>query len=119
MATVLSNRRRTQFASCQIYRRVIEDSKLNFHPNVLHVIRVSEALFPFCIMSPWMPDGNITHYTQTHPGANRLAFVCPRWWRTMGRTADYPRNSLHKCAVASCTFMSRVFCTEVLVRYAQ
>ena len=75
MATVLSNRRRTQFASCQIYRRVIEESKLNFHPNVLHVIRVSEALFPFCIMSPWMPDGNISQYTQVNPGADRLTLV--------------------------------------------
>ena len=26
-------------------------------------------------MIPWMPDGNITQYTQTNPGANRLMLV--------------------------------------------
>ena len=76
MATFLFNRRPTQFASYQIYRRVAEEGKLNHHPNVLPVIWVSEALFPFCIMSPWMPDGNITQYTQVNPGADRLMLVC-------------------------------------------
>jgi serine/threonine protein kinase len=45
------------------------------HPNVLPVIDVSETLSPFCIVSPWMPDGNITQYTQMNPGANRLMLV--------------------------------------------
>ena len=84
MATVLFNRRRTQFTSHQIYRRVIEEAKLNSHPNVLPVIRVSEALFPFYIMSPWMPDGNITQYIQMNPGANRLVLVRAHWSRLMG-----------------------------------
>jgi hypothetical protein len=42
---------------------------------LLPITKVSEALFPFCIMSPWMPGGNITQYTQTNPDANRLALV--------------------------------------------
>jgi len=75
MAIVLFHWRCTQFALYQIYRRVVEESKLNSHPNVLPVIRVSELLFPFCVMSPWMPDGNITQYTQTNPGADRLTLV--------------------------------------------
>jgi len=54
---------------------MVEQSKLNPHPNVLRVIRVSEELFPFCIMSLWMPDGNITQYTQANPSANRLMLV--------------------------------------------
>jgi hypothetical protein len=45
------------------------------HPNVLPIIDVSETSPPFCIMSPWMPDGNITQYTQMNPGANRLMLV--------------------------------------------
>jgi hypothetical protein len=45
------------------------------HPNVLPVIEVS-VVFPFCIVSPWMPDGNIIQYTEMNPGANRLALVC-------------------------------------------
>jgi len=73
--TVLFNRRCTQFASYQTYRRVVEGSKLNSHPNVLPVIQVSKGLFPLCIMSPWMPDGNITQYTQMNPGADRLILV--------------------------------------------
>ena len=74
-ATVLFNRGRTQFASYQIYRRVVKESKLNSHLNVLPVIRVSEALFPLYIVSPWMPDGNITQYTQMNPDADRLMLV--------------------------------------------
>ena len=116
-ATALFNRRRTQFALYQIYRRVIEDSELNSHPNVLPIIRVSETLFPVCIMSPWMPDGNIAQYTQANPEVNRLMLVrAHRWWRLMGESTDYARNRLHKCAVASCTFMDRIFHMAVLVR---
>jgi len=84
MAIVLFNQRCTQLVLYQLYRRVIEESKLNSHLNVLPVIRVSEELFPFCIMSPWMPDGNITQYTQMNPGADRLKLVRANWWRLMG-----------------------------------
>ena len=59
----------------QAFRRVSEGGKRNPHPNVLPTIGVSETLFPLCIMTPWMPDGNITQYTQTNPGANRLTLV--------------------------------------------
>jgi hypothetical protein len=46
------------------------------HPNLLPIIDVSETLFPFCVMSPWMPDGNITQYTRVNPDTNRLMLVC-------------------------------------------
>jgi len=59
----------------QMYRRVIEETKLEPHPNVLPVIRVSDAPFPVCIMSPWMPDGNITQYTRVNLDADRLTLV--------------------------------------------
>ena len=75
MVTILFNRGCTQFALYQIHNRVVEESKLNSHPNVLPVIRVSENLFPVCIMSPWMPDGNITQYTKMSPDADRLMLV--------------------------------------------
>jgi hypothetical protein len=42
------------------------------HPNVLPIIEVSKTLFPLCIMSPWMLDGNIIQYTHANPGNNRL-----------------------------------------------
>ena len=73
--TFCSTRRCTQFALHQIYRHVIEESKRNPHPNVLPIIDVSEALYPFCIMSPWTPGGNITQHIQMNPSANRLMLV--------------------------------------------
>jgi len=84
MATVFFNQRCTQFALCQIYRRVVEESKFNSHPNVLPVIQVSKGLFPVCIMSPWMADGNITQYAQTNPGADRLILVRAHLRELMG-----------------------------------
>jgi len=76
MATLLFDRGHTQFAQHQVYRRVVEESKLNSHPNVLPVLRVSEELFPFFIMSPWMPDGNILQYIRANAGADRSMLVC-------------------------------------------
>ena len=81
MVTVLPNRRCTQFAPYQTYRHVVEKSELNSHPNVLPIIRVSEGEFPVYIMSPWMPDGNITQYIQASPGADRLILVRACSWR--------------------------------------
>ena len=78
MATVLFNWRCTQFASYQIYSRVVKMNNLNSHPNVLPIIGVSEALFPVCVMSPWMPDGNITQYIKMNRGGNCLMLVCTR-----------------------------------------
>jgi len=75
MVTVVFNWGCTQFSSYQTYHRVVKESKLNSHPNVLSVIRVSEGLFPVCIMSPWMPGGDITQYAQMNPGADRLILV--------------------------------------------
>jgi hypothetical protein len=45
--------------------------------HVLPVIEVSKTLVPFCIMSPWMPDGNIIQYTKMNPDVNQLILVCP------------------------------------------
>ena len=75
-ATLSSYQRCTQHASSQTFRRKINGHMHISHPNVLPIIDVSETLFPFCIMSPWMPDGNITQYTEVNPDANRLVLVC-------------------------------------------
>jgi hypothetical protein len=69
--------RRTKYASYQAFCFEINGRKSISHPNVLSVIEVSETLLPFCIMSPWMPDGNITQYTQMNPSADRLMLVRP------------------------------------------
>ena len=71
--------------------------KRNPHPNVLSVIEVSETSSPLCIMSPWMPDGNIIQYTTANPGANRLMLVRTHQLKyRSGRPTTYVHNSLPK-----------------------
>ena len=60
----------------QSFRRDINERRHFSHPNVLPIIDVSKMPFPFYIMSPWMPDGNITQHIQRNPDANRLTLVC-------------------------------------------
>ncbi|KAF9649121.1 kinase-like protein [Thelephora ganbajun] len=74
----------------------VEGCKHFSHPNVFPVLQVSETLFPLCIMSPWMPDGNILRYTQKNPSANRLI--------------------LQKSATVSRIFMVKISRTVVLLR---
>jgi hypothetical protein len=66
------------YSACtnQTFHHKINALKFVSHPNLLPIIEVSETLFPLCIMSPWMPDGNVIQYTQTNPSANRLMLVC-------------------------------------------
>ena len=45
------------------------------HPNVLPVLGVSPKLFPLCIVSEWMIDGNIMDFVSKHPEVNRLRLV--------------------------------------------
>lgn len=70
-----SYQRHTQCNPYQVYRLAIKEGKLNSHPNVLPVIEISETTFPLCIMSPWMPNGNIAQYIQKNQSADRLTLV--------------------------------------------
>ena len=45
------------------------------HPNVLPVLGVSPKLFPLCVVTEWMVDGNIMDFTAKHPEVNRLRLV--------------------------------------------
>ncbi|KAK0222061.1 kinase-like domain-containing protein [Armillaria fumosa] len=44
------------------------------HPNILPFLGVSDDLFApgFCLISPWMVNGNIISYLEAHPNHNRL-----------------------------------------------
>ncbi|KAK0471433.1 kinase-like domain-containing protein [Armillaria novae-zelandiae] len=44
------------------------------HPNVLPFLGVSEDLFAprYCLVSPWMGNGNVMSYLQAHPDHDRL-----------------------------------------------
>ena len=48
-----------------------------FHPNVLPVLGVSPKLYPLCVVTEWMVDGNIMDFASKHPEVNRLRLVCP------------------------------------------
>ena len=73
--TLLFYQRRAQRPSYQTFRRVIKESRPNPHPNVLFVVKVSATLFPLCVMTPWMPDGNVVQYIQINPHTDRLVLV--------------------------------------------
>ena len=77
-AALLFYQRCTECASYQAFRREITGRKSISHPNVLPIIDVSERMFPFCIVSPWMPNGNIIQYAKMNPDADRLLLVRAR-----------------------------------------
>jgi len=58
----------------RLYREII-GWKYVSHPNVLPFHGVSETLFPFCIISPWLSNGNIIEYIKKNQRANRLQLV--------------------------------------------
>lgn len=47
------------------------------HPHVLPVLGVSPKLFPLCIITERMINGNIMDFMSKHPGVNRLHLVRP------------------------------------------
>lgn len=51
-----------------IWKRLLDE-------NILPLIGVSTALFPFCMVSPWMPNGNLTEYVRSNPAANRVELL--------------------------------------------
>jgi len=62
----------TQQIPHQRFYREIVAWKYVSHPNVLPFLGVSETLFSFSIISPWLRNGNIVEYIQKHRGVNRL-----------------------------------------------
>lgn len=49
--------------------------KLLTHPNILTFYGASTRQNQFCMVSPWMENGNILNYTRKAPEANRLRLV--------------------------------------------
>ena len=63
--------------SCQhLFQEILIWRRLT-HPNILPVLGVSPKLFPLCIISGWMIDGNIMSFILKHPRVNRLRLVRP------------------------------------------
>lgn len=59
----------------QRFMREIVGWKYFVHPNVLPFKGVSETLFPFCIISPWLPNGNIIDYIRQNGMVNRFQLL--------------------------------------------
>lgn len=59
------------------YREMVAWKQL-LHPNVIPFLGVSETLFAFSIISPWLPNGNIVDYIQENQATNRLQLVTDR-----------------------------------------
>ena len=60
----------------RLFQEIIIWRRLS-HPNVLAVLGVSPKLFPLCVITEWMVDGNIMDFTSKHPEVNRLRLVRP------------------------------------------
>ena len=61
----------------RFYREIVAWKQVS-HPNVVPFLGVSETLFPFSIVSPWLSNGNIAEYIQKHEGVNRIQLVSDR-----------------------------------------
>jgi serine/threonine protein kinase len=44
------------------------------HPNIVSFIGVS-PMFPICLVSEWMPNGDVGQYLKMHGSADRVFFV--------------------------------------------
>ena len=66
-------------ASTQRLCREIISWKYLSHRNILPLFGVSMPTDPqgFCVLTEWMPNGNIMQYTRSNPEANRFRLVSP------------------------------------------
>ena len=75
-----------QSNSDQRFYREIVGWKYVSHANVVPFLGISETLFSFCIISPWLSGGNIFEYIRKHRGANRFQLVSNRYYDLHRRT---------------------------------
>jgi len=46
------------------------------HPNIVPLLGVSDTPAPLCIVSEWMPNGNVRDFVGMNPDTSRLQLVC-------------------------------------------
>ena len=56
------------------YKEVTVWKRLN-HPNVLLALGAGPDIAELCVVSPWMPDGNLLQYLNKYTGAPRVFIV--------------------------------------------
>ena len=71
---------RVMYASNGYWQRLFQEiviwRRLSY-PNVLPVLDVSPKLFPLCVITEWMANGNIVEFISKHLEVNHLRLVCP------------------------------------------
>lgn len=45
------------------------------HPNVVPTLGAGLDIAELCVVSPWMPDGDLLQHFNRYPGADRVAIV--------------------------------------------
>ena len=45
------------------------------HPNVLPTLGAGLDIAELCVVSPWMPDGDLLQYLNKYPGVSRVSIV--------------------------------------------
>ncbi len=60
------------------------------HPNVLPFLGISKELFTprYCLISPWMVNGDVMSYLEAHPDHDRLTSVCQTFMRELLRAEE-------------------------------
>lgn len=56
------------------YKELTIWKQLN-HPNVIPTFGASTDIDEFCVVAPWMPEGELSQYLRKNPGANRVGIV--------------------------------------------
>ena len=98
---------RAQCDSTQGFYREIVKWKYLSHPHVVPFLGVSESLLSFCILSPWLQNGDIVEYTRRYPAVNRLQLVS-EYRNLHGQTvSDSVLGSLRNLPVASNIYIRR------------
>ena len=71
------------------------------HPNALPVLGVSPKLFPLCVVTEWIVNGNIADFISEHPDVNRLRLVRDLCFFLHSQTLNYSRSSQKQPTVCS------------------
>ena len=61
--------------SLQKYFKEVTVWKRLKHPNILPNLGAGPDIAEFCVVSPWMSDGDLLQFLAKYPGANRVAIV--------------------------------------------
>ena len=72
----ISTRERAQSNCIQRFYQEILEWKYVSHQNLVPVLGFSDKIPPFCIINPWLKNGNILNYLGEKQEANRLKLVC-------------------------------------------